>query len=58
MKIGVIILNYNSFSDTIKLVSELQRQTIAYQLEIIIVDNDSPNGSYEKLLPLQEKILR
>lgn len=45
-KIATIILNYNSFSDTIKLVDELQKQTIAQDLYIVILDNASPNNSF------------
>lgn len=53
--IGVIILNYNSFADTIKLVEDLQLQTVAKDLQIIIVDNASPNDSYTQLKPLEKQ---
>ena len=53
-RIAVVILNYNSFQDTIDLVAALQQQTVAKQCQIVIVDNDSPNGSYEKLKPLEK----
>lgn len=54
IKVGVVILNYNTFQDTIRLVMELQSQTIVDKLQIIVVDNASPNGSYEKLKPLED----
>ncbi len=53
--IAVVILNYNSFSDTIKLVGELQRQTVANDLRIVVVDNASPNDSYLQLKPLEKR---
>jgi GT2 family glycosyltransferase len=55
MKIGVVILNYNSFQDTIELVRKLQFQTVASKLEIVIIDNSSPNRSFEKLIPLKRE---
>jgi len=53
--IGIVILNYNSYTDTINLVAELQSQTIAKELQIIIVDNASPNNSFEHLKPLEKQ---
>ena len=55
MKIGIVILNYNSFSDTLMLVDELQRQTVAENLHIVVVDNASPNDSYAQLKPLEKQ---
>lgn len=47
-KIQLIILNYNNAQDTIKLVNILlNQQNINY--EITVVDNFSPDNSYEKL---------
>jgi GT2 family glycosyltransferase len=54
-KIGVVILNYNSFSDTIKLVEALQHQTLTNDLQIIVVDNASPNNSFKQLIHLEEQ---
>lgn len=48
MEMSIIILNYMSFSDTIKYVNELSSQKNIF-IEIIIVDNNSPNDSYIKL---------
>jgi len=53
--IGVVVLNYNSFVDTIKLVDDLQRQTVVNDLYIVVVDNASPNDSYSHLKPLGKK---
>lgn len=47
--IGVVILNYCSYDDTIRLVTDLQKQTGDIQLQIVIVDNCSPNESYSVL---------
>ena len=54
MKIGVVILNYYSFEDTIKLVDNLQAQSVQKFIEIVIVDNASPNDSFENLQILCE----
>ena len=55
MKIGVVILNYNTWEATAQLVEALQKQTVSSDLAIVIVDNASPNGSYEHLTGLQEQ---
>lgn len=47
--IGAVILNYFTYDDTIRLVTDLQKQTGAIQLQIVIVDNCSPNESYKIL---------
>lgn len=47
-KIGIVILNYLNYSDTVECVESLKKQT-NQNYEIIIVDNDSQNSSYEKL---------
>lgn len=46
--VTVIILNYQSYNDTIDYVSSLYRQKMI-DLRILIVDNCSPNNSYELL---------
>ena len=46
--VGIVILNYRNYNDTIQCVSSLER--INYpSFRIIIVDNDSGNGSEEAL---------
>ena len=52
--IGVVILNFNSFEDTIILVKALQKQSLVDDLKIVIVDNCSPNDSFSKLKYLGE----
>lgn len=47
-KLGIVILNYQSYQETIRLVEDLQKQKDV-ELQIIIVDNCSPNDSYRKL---------
>jgi len=54
-RIGIIILNYNSYQDTLNLVEALQLQSVAQSLHIIIVDNASPNESYDYLKPLEDQ---
>lgn len=49
MKIGVVILNYLNWNDTIECVDSLLKQTYT-NLEIIIVDNDSQNESIDNFL--------
>lgn len=44
-KIGIVILNYKSYRDTIRLISDLQKQKGDIFLEIVVVDNNSPNES-------------
>lgn len=53
--IATLILNYNSFPDTIKLVNNLQQQTVSHGLCIVVVDNASPNDSYLQLKPLEKR---
>lgn len=48
VKIKIIILNYKSYLDTIKYVKNLNQQRNV-ELDILIVDNDSPNESYKIL---------
>ncbi len=49
-KCAAIVLNYNDYANVIKFVHSIS----AYKLidQIIVVDNDSTDGSYEKLLDL------
>ena len=54
IKIGIVILNYNLYQDTIKLVNALHKQTVAQLIHIVIVDNASPNHSFKFLKPLEQ----
>lgn len=48
-RIGIVILNYKTYIDTEKLVNEILSQQSSYELHIQVVDNASPNESYEYL---------
>ena len=48
-KIGVVILNYKTYKDTIRLANDLLSFGIKNSLHIVIVDNQSPNESYKCL---------
>ena len=47
--IGVVILNYKTYRDTIRLAKELLGFGIKDNMRIVIVDNLSPNESFEEL---------
>lgn len=48
MKCGIVILNYNDYENTSRLLNEIQRfESINY---IVVVDNMSSDNSYERLL--------
>lgn len=47
--IGVVILNYKSYKDTESLVKDIVAQKSAHKLIIQVVDNASPNESFEYL---------
>ena len=47
--IGIVILNYNTWQETVKVVGEILQQECAHDLFIQVVDNDSPNGSFFRL---------
>lgn len=46
--IGIVILNYNTYNKTIECVNSIL-DTYVEKKVIYIVDNNSPNNSYEKL---------
>lgn len=46
--VHVILVNYNGFRDTIDCLDSLRRVTYA-NFRTVVVDNDSPDGSYERL---------
>lgn len=48
-KIGIVILNYKTYKDTIRLVKDLMLFRMKNDLQIIVVDNFSPNESYDEL---------
>jgi GT2 family glycosyltransferase len=49
LKVSIVLLNYNGYKDTIDCFKSLQK--ITYQnYDVIIVDNDSPNKSMDKII--------
>ena len=48
-KIGIVILNYKTYLDTEKLVNEITSMECKHELYIQVVDNASPNESFEYL---------
>ena len=53
MKTAIIILNYNSEDDTIRFVNEIKEFNVLDK--IIVVDNLSPNGDFERLKVLESE---
>lgn len=47
-KIGIVILNYLAYQDTIECTNSILEQTFQ-NFEIVIIDNCSPNESFEKI---------
>lgn len=52
--LAIIILNYNSWKDTYQEVQLIKRLFVKENYQIIIVDNQSTNDSYEQLSRLNE----
>lgn len=48
--ISVVVLNYNNMNVIFRCVDTLLKYNKRYQYEVIVVDNQSKDGSYEKLL--------
>lgn len=48
MKVGIVILNYKSAEDTIRLIQSLNKITYT-DTSLVIIDNDSKDGSLEKI---------
>ena len=51
MRVLVVVLNYKGWEDTIKCVESLKKQTYD-DFQIYLIDNNSANGSVEKLEPI------
>ena len=47
--IGAVIVNYVTYSDTITYVRDVLLQQEDISLQVVIIDNDSPNGCYDKI---------
>lgn len=55
MKVGIIILNYNGLDNTLDCLDSLRKlEPGNNSLEIIVVDNNSSDGSYEALSKLKD----
>ena len=51
-KISIIVLNHNNASTIFRCVESLLKHSNNYRYEVIVVDNCSSDGSYEKLLEI------
>ena len=51
MRLGVVILNYKSYDVTLDCLSKLER--LEQLDDIVVVDNNSPNDSYQRLQAAQ-----
>ena len=49
-KIGIVILNYKTYKDTERLVNEITHSESKHDIFIQVVDNNSPNESYDYLV--------
>lgn len=58
MDVSVIIVNYQSCSDTQACVSSILKSETTFSYEILIVDNRSPDGSFEILKRLENEQVR
>ena len=50
MCLSIIIVNYRNYELTIKCIKSVKASIKNINYEIIVIDNDSPNQSYEKIL--------
>lgn len=57
MKLSVIIPAYNAHSTICRCLSSIMIQSISKDLEVLIVDDASPNGGYEKEINLYSQFL-
>ena len=53
MKTGIVILNYNDYENTIKMIRQIENYKCLSK--IVIVDNHSSDESVEKIKPLTSK---
>lgn len=52
MKLGVVILNYKSYDVTLACLAQMEKLELVD--EIVVVDNNSPNESYQELAQAQQ----
>lgn len=55
-KVSIVILNYNSYVDTIKIIENIQRTIDYTNYNIIVIDNASTNKSTEILREKEEEL--
>lgn len=55
-KVSIIILNYKTYQDTLNVIDEIHAKLNYQNFDIIVVDNDSPNESYNELSAMSEKM--
>lgn len=49
-KISFCIVNYGGMLDTLECINSIKLAAFSYNIHIIVVDNNSPNGDYNKML--------
>ncbi|MBP9213808.1 MAG: glycosyltransferase family 2 protein [Chitinophagaceae bacterium] len=49
IKIGIVVLNYNNLTDTLETIQSIIKCTNAQQHTLVVVDNNSTDGSWEAL---------
>ncbi len=49
MKVVIVILNYKTWEMTLELVKKIRKEKKFNQVDIIVVDNNSPNESFKRL---------
>ena len=56
-KVYIILLNYNGYNDTIECINSIKSNIDLNKFEIIVVDNNSTDNSYQKLKKVEGIIL-
>lgn len=54
MTVTIVIVNYQTYQDTIDCVKSLLKSKTEFDYEILVIENCSPNDSYEQLLILEK----
>jgi len=49
-RVGVVVLNFKGFDDTVQCIESILEQKYREDFDLFVVDNDSRDNSYEKLL--------
>tara|TARA_S200000501_G_scaffold190210_1_gene179135 strand:+ start:129708 stop:130607 length:900 start_codon:yes stop_codon:yes gene_type:complete len=48
--VGIIVLNYNCFEETVAFIKNIQNQQPSFPLKMLIVDNNSSDNSYKQFV--------